>query len=414
MVDADNISLAETNKPARLSTELVGLRNRVVVLNALRRHGLLSHTDLSDIARLASATISAITADLEQSGVIERSEQQAASGRGRPRVLFQQRRDCAYLIAVIISSDAVQYSLVDYGGRLIDRFAERRTGGTAHGFLEALRAGLDRLLERSQVPRDRVRVVSISSKGLVESDAPVLRWSPVLGNEEVDFAAALKPQWRARIILNNETLLVASALGQREEANRGVAFRGLAAISLGHSIGLGLVTFEPTGEMVATAPNFGHMLHIPRGALCRCGARGCIEAYTGLYAVLRAAFEVPLDTIPAPFVPLVEVDKIAASARQGNRRASLAYREAGLALGIGMSRVFSLYRHLPVFITGPGARHFDLMQSGFEDGLAQSQVVRMEGMPVVSVSHDEQQLIFEGQLDRALAVLDEDIVMAAG
>src|SRR3546814_12418462 len=42
---------------------------------------------------------------------------------------------------------------------------------------------------------------------------------------------------------------------------------------------------------------FGHMLHIPGGAMCRCGARGCIEAYAGFYAVLRTAFEVPLDTV---------------------------------------------------------------------------------------------------------------------
>ena len=35
-------------------------------------------------------------------------EQQAASGRGRPRVLFSQRRDCGYLIVVVISSVRVR------------------------------------------------------------------------------------------------------------------------------------------------------------------------------------------------------------------------------------------------------------------------------------------------------------------
>ncbi len=106
-----NASSQEVAKPARTGTELLGLRNRVAVLKALRRHGRLSHTELSDHTGLASATVSAITADLERAQVIEKSEQQAGSGRGRPRVLFAQRRGSAYLIIVIISSDAIQYSL---------------------------------------------------------------------------------------------------------------------------------------------------------------------------------------------------------------------------------------------------------------------------------------------------------------
>lgn len=407
-----NTSSIEVVKTAKTGTELLGLRNRVAVLKALRRHGRLSHTELSDHTGLASATVSAITADLERARIIEKSEQaQAGAGRGRPRVLFVQRRDCAYLVTVIISSDAVQYSLVDYGGTLIDRFSEQRGPGGASAFIAAIRHGLDRVLERSRIARDQVLGISISSKGLVAGDAPVLRWSPVLGREEVDFDAVLKPLWSARLSLSNETLLVASALGQMADAAGG--FSGLAALSLGHSIGLGLAIARQHGGVEVTAPNFGHMLHVPNGALCRCGARGCVEAYTGLYAILRSAFEVPLDTIPAKFVPLAEVDKLAASARQGQRMAKHAFREAGLALGFGLSRVFSISGYFPVVVTGPGARHFDLMRSGMEEGLSQSQVVRMEGLPEISVASDEPQLVFQGHLERAMAAMDEDIVMAA-
>src|SRR6218665_2589750 len=102
------------------STELVRQQNSALVLSAIRRGGAASHTELSTRTGLASATVSAITADLERAGVLEKSEQQALGGRGRPRVLFSQRRDCGYLIAVRISSDTVQYSLVDYSGRLMD------------------------------------------------------------------------------------------------------------------------------------------------------------------------------------------------------------------------------------------------------------------------------------------------------
>jgi len=396
------------------STELVRQRNSVLVLATLRRHGPLAHTEISDHTRLSSATVSAITADLERAQIIEKSEQQPASGRGRPRVLLRQRRDCGYLIVVIISSDAVQYSLVDYSGKLIDRFSEERSHDPAGAarFVTGVREGLERILSRSRIEREKVLLISISSKGLVNSSEPVLVWSPIFGSDQIDFESALRPDWPAKIILDNETLLVAAALGAREENVKGADFRSLAALSLGHSIGLGIVRRTSHGGRDVSAPNFGHMLHLANGGLCRCGTRGCIEAYAGFYAILRTAFEVPLDTIPAKFVPLAELDKIAARARQGHRISGFAFRQAGLALGNGLSRMLSLTERMPIAITGPGTRYYDLLRQGIEEGLGQSHVVRMEGMPELRVVADEQILVFEGHLNRALAVIDEDIVVA--
>jgi predicted NBD/HSP70 family sugar kinase len=231
----------------------------------------------------------------------------------------------------------------------------------------------------------------------------------MLGSDAVDFRVALGREWGDKVVLNNETLLVAKALQQREARN-GRQSASLAALSLGHSIGLGIAQTAPDGTADISAPNLGHMLHIPGGALCRCGARGCVEAYAGFYAVLRTAFEVPLDTVPAKIVPLAEVDKIALQARQGQRMAAFAFRQAGIALGNGISRLLSLHGHMPVFITGPGMRYYDLLQAGVEEGLAQTHVVRLSGMPRLEVVADEPALVFEGHAGLAFSLIDRDII----
>ncbi|HEV7320007.1 MAG TPA: ROK family protein [Ensifer sp.] len=396
------------------STELVRQQNSALVLAALRRAGNLSHTEISTETGLASATVSAITAELEKAGVLAKAEQQVQGGRGRPRVLFTPRRDYGHLVVVRISSDIVQYSLIDYGGTLLDRFDETRnhdergTAPFARAFVEAL----ERLLQRSRLDRDRVLAVSISSKGLVDGETARLLWSPVFGREELDFSRLLAPQWRAKVMLSNETLLVAQALAAQAARKPETGFRALAAISLGHSIGLGVARRSQGGEMDVSAPNFGHMLHAPSAGLCRCGAYGCIEAAAGFYGILRAAFEVPPDTIPAKFVPVTELDKIAASARQGHRMAGYAFRQAGVALGNGISRMLSLYERMPVHVTGPGIRYLDLMRPGIDEGLAQSMQVRLQGAPEISIVADEQRLVFEGHLERALGVIDGEIASA--
>ncbi|MBD9373186.1 ROK family transcriptional regulator [Rhizobium sp. ARZ01] len=394
----------------RSSTELVRQQNSALVLSSLRRQGAMSHTELSAQTGLASATVSAITHELERARIIEKCEQQSAGGRGRPRVLFSQKRDCGYLITVRISSDVVQYSLADYGGTLIDRFEEPRQHAdpSTARFVQTLREGLSKVAQRSGLDRSRVLVISISSKGIVDPLSARLVWSPVFGLDPIDFAEVLVGDWQATVTLSNETLLVAQALGLREEKATGSA-RSLAALSLGHSVGLGIARRDGAGELQISAPNFGHMLHAADGKLCRCGSHGCIEASAGFYGILRTAFEVPPDTIPAKFVPLAEMDKIALRARQGHRMSEYAFRQAGLALGQGLSRVFSLYESMPIVMTGPGTRFMDLLSRGIEEGLKQSQQTRLQGMPSISIVSEEATLVFEGHINRALSQIDRTL-----
>lgn len=393
------------------STEMVRQQNSVLVLSSLRRQGPLAHTDIAAATGLASATVSAITADLERTGALERHEHSVSGGRGRPRVLFARRRDHRYLIAVRISSDTLQYSLADYTGTLIDRFDEPRdeAGSSSAQFVAAFREALLRLMRRSGLDPERIAAISISSKGLVDPDGSRLLWSPVFGYEEIDFAAALSLPPATRVRLNNETLLVAQALARRADRDDGDAFRSLAALSLGHSIGLGIARRGTTGEIEVSAPNFGHMLNAADGKLCRCGSRGCIEASAGFYGILRTAFEVPPDTIPAKFVPLAEMDKIALRARQGHRMSEYAFRQAGLAIGQGLSRMLSLFGDMPVAIAGHGTRYMDLLSRGLEEGLQQSLHARIYGTPKITVVADEATLVFEGHVERALAEIDHDV-----
>ncbi len=393
------------------STEMVRQQNSVLVLSSLRRHGPLAHTDIAAATGLASATVSAITADLERTGALERHEQHVSGGRGRPRVLFARRRDHRYLITVRISSDTLQYSLADYTGTLIDRFDEPRdeAGPSTAQFVAAFREAVLRLMRRSGLDADRIAAISISSKGLVDPDGSRLLWSPVFGYEEIDFSAALALPLSMRVRLNNETPLVAQALARRADRDGDAPFRSLAALSLGHSIGLGVARRGASGDIEVSAPNFGHMLNAADGKLCRCGSRGCIEASAGFYGILRTAFEVPPDTIPAKFVPLAEMDKIALRARQGHRMSEYAFRQAGLAIGQGLSRMLSLFGDMPVAIAGHGTRYMDLLSRGLEEGLQQSLHVRIYGTPKITVVADEATLVFEGHVERALAEIDHDV-----
>ncbi|WP_436799484.1 ROK family protein [Rhizobium oryzicola] len=413
---SDVLSFRSSDGPgfghAKPGTEQLRRQNLILVLSALRQSGPLSHTDISAATGLASATVTAVTADLERVGAIERMEQTATGGRGRPRVLFARRRTFAHAAIVQISSDVVQYGLADYCGRLIDRISSRRdlAAGSAENLLQDISFAVARLLQRSKLSAGDLGALSISSKGIIDSHGSRLVWSAVLENRQVDFNQLLNDFPSADLFVSNETLLVAHALAKRSFLPSDGATQSLIALSLGHSIGLGIARMEG-GALSVSAPNFGHMLNAPEDKLCRCGSRGCVEASAGFYAILRTAFQVPPMTIPAKFVPLPEMEKLAISARQGNRMAQYAFRQAGLALGQGLSRVLSLNETMPVVLTGLGTRFYDLMTAGMEEGLRQSLHIRLNGLPQITIGEDETELAFDGHLDRTLAAIDQRAAM---
>jgi len=388
-------------------------QNRALVLSTLRKLGPESHTGIGEWTGLSSASVSGITSDLEQDGILEKVESASTSGRGRPRVLFRQNPDCAYIAAVRIVSDRIEYSLVDYSGRLKDRFSVKRklVSQKPEQFQASFLKEMDRLIERAGLSADQISTISVTSKGLVSRGAPILLWSPVFDDERIDFEKLLRPKWKAKITLTNETRFAARAVAEKNSENP-AASRSMshATLSLAHSIGLGIANEEASGRVRSFAPPFGHMIHQPEGHLCRCGMRGCIEAYAGFYGILRTAFEVKPDTIPAKFIPIGEMEKIAERARGGDRMAQYAFRQAGDAIGIGISRLHSFLGTMPVTITGPGIAFFDLMKESMEAQIRNNLQVRFDTMPDIVIDTDEAELIFQGNIQASLADLDAGIM----
>jgi len=393
------------------TTESLRHQNRAYVLAGLRELGPSAHTTLGEWSGLSSASVSAITAELLSEGVVERVEQVASSGRGRPRVLFGPRPGFAYLALVRITTESVEYSLVDYSGVLCDRFHEARLAKekSVPSFLQRVRAGISKLLSRNALSSTDLSTITVTTKGVVDPVSPTLLWSPVFNDVNINFAEELKVFSTARVHVRNETTFTAQAIAQRMRQSEGEVLLGqrIAVLSLGHSIGLGVATLQSHSRIDAYAPPFGHMIDQRNGPLCRCGGLGCVEATAGFYGILRNAMGVPANTLPAPFVPLPEVDKLAMQARKGVRNAEYAFRAAGECLGLALSRLNSLLTVSDITITGYGTRFIDLLMPSIQEGLGQTMQAKQGRMPNVHIELEEAEFIHAGNMQWSLAKLDE-------
>ena len=146
------------------------------------------------------------------------------------------------------------------------------------------------------------------------------------------------------------------------------------AILLSHGIGMGLVL---KGELFtgtqSSGGEFGHMIHRPDGALCRCGRRGCVEAYAGNYAIWRSASGASENE-----APVADIERCRHARARRRTRATddgperEAYRKAGEALGFGLGSLFALIDPAPVAMVGVGAAAFDLIEPSLREAIAQT------------------------------------------
>lgn len=396
----------------KASTETLRGHNRALVLATLRKLGPASHTEISQWSGLSSATVSAITAELETGNILLRKEAKPLKGRGRPRTLFAQNPGRAHIIIARITAEKIEYSLVDYAGTLKDRFNIARSNAKIDKFKNKFRDGLSQLLSRSGLNQSDILIISITSKGYVQSGRAVLLWSPVFGDRKIDFKQLLGSDWDAKVSLTNETRFSARAIAGSWDDKDPVQLPGkFAVLSLGHSIGLGIARRDGAGRVTSFAPIFGHTIHKPDGPRCDCDSNGCIESYAGFSGILRTAYEVENDAAPAKFVPLEEMDKLAAIARREDGMAQFAFRQAGEVLGIGISRLFNILGTMPIAITGSGMHYFDLMHDEFVENLRSNLQSRLEPLPEINLVDEETLLIFDGNVQTMLGELDTNILV---
>lgn len=97
----------------------VRLYNERIVLQALRRFGEASKTDLARAAGLTNNAVGVITAYLEAAGLVVELGKKREGQRGQPATMLSLAPDGAYSIGVRIDRVGCETVCVDFGGRIL-------------------------------------------------------------------------------------------------------------------------------------------------------------------------------------------------------------------------------------------------------------------------------------------------------
>ncbi|MGW6397879.1 ROK family protein [Streptomyces sp. NPDC055134] len=281
--------------PRRRTVRDLRRNNRATVLRKLYFDGPLSRQELGPLTALSSGSISNVVSELVADGLLEEAGSVDSDG-GRPRTLLRVAPHCGHLAGVDIGETRVRVELFDLTLNELAR-VDAPLPDAHHDARDVVRivaAGLAQVLAEAKVAPDALIGVGIGVPGIVDASGAGGAVGAVVHGQAIGWdAVPLEAMLRDGGELPPELPLFvdngAKTLGLAEMwfgAGRGA--RNAVVTLIGSGVGACVIADGvPYQGSSGSAGEWGHTTLQVGGRRCRCGARGCLEAYVGAEALLE-------------------------------------------------------------------------------------------------------------------------------
>ncbi|QDL92590.1 ROK family transcriptional regulator [Paroceanicella profunda] len=334
--------------------------NRRRVLREVRKVRAVARVDIAEATGLSPATVTVVANELIERGLLEEAPAEAEGDRrrGRPRVLLRLAPGALRVAGVKLAEHRISVTIVDFSGETV---GESETAvRTRSQPLDAL-VGLIEDNVRAAAKQARIRPrdlagIGIALPGYVDAMTGTAWWSPVLAEPEVNLTRLLEGRFPCPVFADNDANIATLAelwfgLGQ--------GVRNFTVVTVEHGVGMGMVL---DGRIRRGArglgAELGHMKVALDGAPCRCGQRGCLEAYVADYALLRRASPILPDIdLADPARRREGLAALTTLAHQGSAEANAIFREAAAMLGLGMANLVNIVDPGMIILSGTRFRN---------------------------------------------------------
>ncbi len=218
----------------------------------------------------------------------------------------------------------------------------------------------------------RLAAAGVGCAGLVDTEKGKLLTSPNLPAwKQVPLKRIAERVLGVQTYIDNDAN--AAAYGEYK-CGAGKGYRNIVCMTLGTGVGGGIVA---DGKLLKGATNFageiGHVSININGPRCKCGNRGCLEAYIGKDALVRSALaklEVKrgkvLGRLTGREKRALTPKMIYSAALEGDRIAKQVLYEAAEYLGSAIAALVNVLNPEVIVIGGGISGAFDLMKSKVE------------------------------------------------
>jgi predicted NBD/HSP70 family sugar kinase len=347
----------------RGNRDLIRSINRSILLNVIKTEGEVSRVSLARITGLSAATVTTITGQLIQEGLIFEKDT-AGSAVGRPPIMLALNPRGGFVIGVKLMESSVVGALTDLNATILAKNSLLLENTQVDTSIETIVSLVNSLIQSAGIKKKQLMGVGVGLAGVVDFSLGIVRQNPIFGWKNVHLRDLLEKRLHVPIYIDND---VNTLTLSEKWLEPGQAEDNFIVVTLGRGVGMGIVI---SGEVYhgkkGGAGEFGHIMVDPNGIRCECGRIGCLETLVSDRALVNEARQ-KVD------VRIADMDGLLGWVKMGNPQAIDILVRAGKILGSQIANLADLFDPKLIIISGEGIRwgdkFFSAMQEAFETGV---------------------------------------------
>lgn len=351
------------------------------VYERVRSAGRISRAALAKELEVSPGSVTPLVSDLLGADLLRELEDDSQPvGRGRPPVTLGVNAGRGLVAGLKVSDHEYSALLVDLAGQpvaqaTLPRAAEVRS---VAGLLDEVETLYARLLDAAGPGAAPVLGAGLGMPGMIDHTTGRLRWSPIVAERDMALADLVTKRLGVPVSVDNDANLLTMA---ELWFGKGRSLSDFAVVTIEYGVGLGLVVdHAPYRGAHGFGMELGHTKVQLDGALCRCGQRGCLEAYVADFALVREA-PIALDGALPPRGEVLET--LFRQAKDGNEAARAIFDRAGRYLALGLGNVANLFDPRRIILSGSRMR-YDFLYA--EEMLAEVAGLTLNAPPPIEVN----------------------------
>lgn len=247
--------------------------NRNRIFRYICRHGIVSNPDISYELKMSLPTVTQITKELIETGLIKENGELQSTGGRRAKAL-SAASNAKQAVGLDITKNHISLVLTNLTGEILkyERISYPYVSEDAYYY--EVNKKLERFLEESGTDRKCIIGIGISFPGIIDLEKRMITDSHILGVKALPFDDVSRFFPYPCYFLNDANA------GAYAEGIRAEGTERFFYLSLSNTVGGAFFN----GGRLEQGKNFrcgevGHMTIVPDGEACYCGKQGCLDVY---------------------------------------------------------------------------------------------------------------------------------------
>ena len=375
------------------NVDLVKQLNSAAVYRLIDQKGPISRIQVADVSQLAPASVTKITRQLLERGLIKEVAQQASTG-GRRAISLTTEVEPFHSVAVRLGRDYVQFSLYNLGGHELvtehhDLFYTDQTELT-----DGLLQKLGEFIAQHRSITHQLIAIGIALPGLVDPVKGIVEYMPNTDIDNLPLGTIIKDKFNVECFVGNDVRGIALAehyFGASQDCQDSIL------VSVHRGTGAGIIV---NGQVfLGYNRNVGEIGHIqidPLGKQCQCGNFGCLETVAANPAIIERVNQLIAQGYESSLsaIKKITIDDVCKHANLGDELATQSLVRVGNQLGKAIAITINLFNPQKVIIAGDITACEDILFPAIRRNVEnQSLTTFHTALPIVASQIDNQPTI---------------------